>query len=565
MSTGAQYIQLLHQTAIQLEQQNLADEIMQLQQKLSSAEINVVITGFFKRGKSSLINALIGQNIMPTGVVPVTAIITLLKYAAFPGIEIVYKNNQTEKNDLHCLQQYVSEEENPENIKNVSHVIVYHPAPILQQITIIDTPGVGSSLEHNTDTTLQFLTKIDVAIFVLSADMPISKSDIEFLAQLKLQVNDIVFVENKKDLLNISDLEKMMAHNKKMIAEHCNIPIAEIAIIPVSANTHLAGNMATSGIDNLLQLLEKNIAQNKPTIVQQSTERQLALIEQSIRSLIQLRLDNLQMPVQELNQRVNNFQATKSVLLNEIEGFHAILQHYIQKLNETVHVQCNDKAKGIETEIIALIERYLHPSYQLLEKQYQQQLIKTLNQIIRTGFDQLKTQLEESSKAQFKQILEQYLLNSKNILHNIAIHFSDYLNTGIETIVEKFDWKAYTASYITLNGLDKEAIITKNNPLFYLTKKSKEQLIVQSVLQQYHEIIVQNTASIIYEAQYKIQESFRKFNSDFKIKVQQLFNTLEQEMVITMQKTNELNFNTQGSITTLETMKNNLNCFTHSV
>ncbi|MCZ0211585.1 dynamin family protein, partial [Streptomyces sp. UMAF16] len=107
-----------------------------------------------------------GQNIMPIGVVPVTAIITLLKYAAFPGIEIVYKNNQTEKNDLHCLQQYVSEEENPENIKNVSHVIVYHPASILQQITIVDTPGVGSSLEHNTDTTLQFLTKIDVAIFV---------------------------------------------------------------------------------------------------------------------------------------------------------------------------------------------------------------------------------------------------------------------------------------------------------------------------------------------------------------------------------------------------------------
>ncbi|NIM33913.1 MAG: hypothetical protein GTN67_00130 [Hydrotalea flava] len=561
MSTGAQNIQLLHQTAIQLEQQNLADEIMQLQHKLSSAEINVVITGFFKRGKSSLINALIGQNIMPIGVVPVTAIITLLKYAAFPGIEIVYKNNQTEKNDLHCLQQYVSEEENPENIKNVSHVIVYHPASILQQITIVDTPGVGSSLEHNTDTTLQFLTKIDVAIFVLSADMPISKSDIEFLAQLKLQVNDIVFVENKKDLLNISDLEKVLAHNKKIIAEHCNIPIAEIDIIPVSANTHLAGNMATSGIDNLLQLLEKNIAQNKPTIVQQSTKRQLALIEQSIRLFIQLRLDNLQMPVQELNQRISNFQATKSVLLNEIEGFHAILQHYIQKLNETVNTQCNDAAKAIETEIIACIESYLHPSFQLLEKPEQHKLIKALNQIIRAGFEQLKTQLEQSSKTQFKQILEQYLFNAKNILHNIAIHFSDYLNTGIETIVEKFDWNAYTASYITLNGLDKEAIITKNNPPFYLTKKSKEKHIVQSVLQQYHEIIVQNTASIIYETQYKIQESFRKFNADFKIRVQQLLQTLEQEMRITIEKTKALNFNTHETIAALENTKSRLNNF----
>ncbi|WP_298297916.1 dynamin family protein [Hydrotalea sp.] len=561
MPTNSAYIQLLLQTADQLEQKSLVDDLVQLQKKLNDEEINVVITGIFKRGKSTLINALIGENIMPTGVVPVTAIITILKYAAFSAIEIVYKNKTSEKKALHCLQQYVSEEDNPENIKNVSHVIVYHHAPLLQQITIIDTPGVGSSFEHNTDTTLQFLTKIDIAIFVLSADMPVSKSDIEFLTQLKSQIKNIVFVENKKDLLNTADLEKVITHNKKIIAQQCNMTMENVTVIPISAYQHLQGNTDESGFKNLVAVLEKNITQNKTSILLQSTARQLALIEQSLQSLIQLRIDNLQMPVQELYQRMNHFQSTQSVLLNEIEGFQAILQHHIQKLNETVHTHCNDKAKNMETDVIALIESYLHPAYQLLNKPEQQQLIKTLNKMIRSSFEKLKTQLEESSKAQFKQILEQYLFNSKNILHNIAIHFSGYLNTGIETIVEKFDWKAYTAFYITLNGLDKEVILTKNSTHFMLSKKDKEKYISKAILEQYHEIIIHNTAAIIYEVQYKIQESFRKFNADFKLKVQQLLQTLEQEMSTTMEKTKTLNFNTKESIATLENIKNRLNNF----
>lgn len=549
-------ISLLLNTAQTLEQDNLADDIMQLQQKMHSEEVNIVITGIFKRGKSSLINALIQENIMPTGVVPVTAIITILKYAATPSLEIFFKNKEKVTKAISSLNEFVSEEENPENIKNVAHVIVYHPAPILKTITIIDTPGVGSSFEHNTDTTLQFLNKIDVAIFVLSADMPISKTDIEFLQQLHAQIKNIVFVENKKDLLSTTDLQKMLDHNKKTISIQLQMPIESINIIPISANQQLQGNIAESGFELLLQLLNSNISKNKSSILEQSIGRQFNLIQQNLVSIIQLRINNLQLPIQQLSERIQQFENTQHVLLNEIEGFHAILQHHIKKLNEKVHEQCNAKAKYFDTTIQSLIQQYSNnKAFALLDVTVQQALINDLNKLIQSGYEQLKTSLEESSKLQFKSILEQYLFNSKNMLHNIAIHFSDFLNTGIESIVEKFDWQAYTAFYITLNGLDKEAVINNNHNIFYFSKKSKEQQIIKSIQEQYHDIIIQNTAAIIYEVQYKIQESFRKFNADFKLKVQQLLQTLDKEMKATQAQTKNLNFNVQDTIAKLEAMK----------
>ncbi|PZX66067.1 dynamin family protein [Hydrotalea sandarakina] len=553
-------ISLLLNTAHTLEQDNLIDDIMQLQQKMHNEELNIVITGIFKRGKSSLINALIQENIMPTGVVPVTAIITILKYAATPSLEIFFKNKEKVTKPISSLNEFVSEEENPENIKNVAHVIVYHPAPILKTITIIDTPGVGSSFEHNTDTTLQFLNKIDVAIFVLSADMPISKTDIEFLQQLYAQIKNIVFVENKKDLLSATDLQKMLDHNKKTISVQLQMPIESITIIPISANQQLQGNMAESGFELLLQSLNSNISKNKSSILEQSIGRQLNLIQQSLISIIQLRINNLQLPVQQLSERIQQFENTQHVLLNEIEGFHAILQHHIKKLDETVHEQCNAKAKYFDATIQSLIQQYSNNNpFALLDITVQQALINDLNKLIKSGYEQLKTALEESSKLQFKSILEQYLFNSKNILHNIAIHFSDFLNTGIESIVEKFDWQAYTAFYITLNGLDKEAVINNNHTIFHFSKKSKEQQIIKSIQEQYHDIIIQNTAAIIYEVQYKIQESFRKFNADFKLKVQQLLQTLDKEMKATQAQTKNLNFNVQDTIAHLEAMKLQLN------
>jgi GTP-binding protein EngB required for normal cell division len=553
-------ISLLLNTAHTLEQDNLIDDIMQLQQKMHNEELNIVITGIFKRGKSSLIKAVIQENIMPTGVVPVTAIINLLKYAATPSLEIFFKKKEKVTKPISSLNEFVSEEENPENIKNVAHVIVYHPAPILKTITIIDTPGVGSSFEHNTDTTLQFLNKIDVAIFVLSADMPISKTDIEFLQQLYEQIKNIVFVENKKDLLSATHLQKMLDHNKKTISVQLQMPIESITIIPISANQQLQGNMAESGFELLLQSLNCNISKNKPSILEQSIGRQLNLIQQRLISIIQLRINNLQLPVQQLPESIQQYEKTQHVLLNEIEGFYAILQHHIKKVDETVHEQCNAKAKYFDATIQSLIQEYSYNNpIALLDITVQQALINDLNKLIKSGYEQWKTALEESSKLQFKSILEQYLFNSKNILLNIAIHFSDFLNTGIESIVEKFDWQAYTAFYITLNGLDKEAIINNNHTIFHFSKKSKEQQIIKSIQEQYHDIIIKNTAAIIYEEQYKIQGSFRKFNADFKLTVQQLLQTLDKEMKATQAQTKNLNFNVQDTIAHLEAMKSQLN------
>jgi predicted GTPase len=76
--------------------------------------------------------------------------------------------------------QYVSEEFNPKNAKQVKYIRVFSNSAILENLILVDTPGVGSVFTHNSDTTFDFLPKIDAALFVLSADLPISKTTRSF-------------------------------------------------------------------------------------------------------------------------------------------------------------------------------------------------------------------------------------------------------------------------------------------------------------------------------------------------------------------------------------------------
>jgi len=126
------------------------------------------------------------------------------------------------------VSRYVNEDENPANEKQVQVVSIFDNAPILKVVSLVDTPGIGSSFEHNTATTLQFIPKIDAALFLLSADMPISRMDTDFLKELRKTVPKIVFVMNKKDLLSESDFRKLVQHNTQTIAAIMDLPAEQI-------------------------------------------------------------------------------------------------------------------------------------------------------------------------------------------------------------------------------------------------------------------------------------------------------------------------------------------------
>jgi GTP-binding protein EngB required for normal cell division len=175
-------------------------------ERLRGATFRLAVLGEFKRGKSTLINALLGAPVLPMGVVPLTAIVTEVRHGAEPGAEIEFLDRTARTIAPAELPAYVTEPGNPRNEKRVRRAVVRHPAPLLDEgVVIYDTPGVGSVLRHNSEMTYAFLAEADAVVLVLAADQPASADERELLGALAAVTDRILCAVNRVDLLSAED------------------------------------------------------------------------------------------------------------------------------------------------------------------------------------------------------------------------------------------------------------------------------------------------------------------------------------------------------------------------
>jgi small GTP-binding protein len=133
----------------------------------------LVIAGEFNSGKSSFINALLGERVLPEGVTPTTDRINILRHGA-----AVSEN---------LLEAYLLERT--------------HPAEVLREINIVDTPGTNAIIRRHEELTRDFVPRSDLVLFVTSADRPFTESERGFLEQIREWGKKIVFIVNKIDIL----------------------------------------------------------------------------------------------------------------------------------------------------------------------------------------------------------------------------------------------------------------------------------------------------------------------------------------------------------------------------
>jgi tRNA U34 5-carboxymethylaminomethyl modifying GTPase MnmE/TrmE len=180
--------------------------LSEVRAKLEHEAFNLVILGQFKRGKSTFINALLGEPILPTAIVPLTSVVTILRYGPKLRVEVHYVDDRRQEVDLYELPAHITEKGNPRNKKGVKEVTVFYPSEYLKAgVRIIDTPGAGSVYSHNTDVAYAYLPHVDAAIFVVSADPPLSNSEHQFLKDVRSFVDKLFFVLNKIDQVSNDD------------------------------------------------------------------------------------------------------------------------------------------------------------------------------------------------------------------------------------------------------------------------------------------------------------------------------------------------------------------------
>ena len=197
----------------------------------------VLFCGEFKRGKSSLVNAIIGTELCPTDIGIATSVVTTIKYGAVKKA-VRYYGNLLENAD--SLKSEEIEWEDIEKytmgdvleIDNTILVELSYPSPFLKNgITIIDTPGIGGLDPRHAILTHMALPKADVIVFVTDAGEPLTQSELEFYESKVLSCGkqNVVLV-NKSDILTADTLATHVSNTKLQLAK-----LGGPEVIPVSA------------------------------------------------------------------------------------------------------------------------------------------------------------------------------------------------------------------------------------------------------------------------------------------------------------------------------------------
>jgi Dynamin family len=194
--------------------QAAAERCQELLVQLAEDRFNLAVVGQFKRGKSTLMNAVLGRDLLPTGLLPLTSAITTLCYGPTERVVLRRKGWSWEQEaPLAQLPDYITERGNPGNEKGLLEARVELPLPFLRRgLHFIDTPGIGSARHENTATTYAFLPQMAAVIFVTSVEAPLSEADEGFLLDIRGQVRHLFVVVNKLDLLAGTDREDVLGY-----------------------------------------------------------------------------------------------------------------------------------------------------------------------------------------------------------------------------------------------------------------------------------------------------------------------------------------------------------------
>lgn len=241
--------------------------------KLAEDHFTLAVLGQFKRGKSSLMNAIIGRELLPTGVLPLTSVITTLRYGPEERLIISQAGSSfTKELSVDSLSDYVTEKGNPGNQKKIKSACVELPVPFLRRgIEFVDTPGVGSAIVANTAVTYEFLPKCDAVIFVTGADTPMTSTELSFLKEIREYVDKIFFVVNKIDLPTENERSEVLQFVAGAITSQ--IGRNDVKIFPVSARLGLNARMngdpvlyEQSGLKSLEESLSSFLSEEKSAV-----------------------------------------------------------------------------------------------------------------------------------------------------------------------------------------------------------------------------------------------------------------------------------------------------------
>lgn len=398
------------------------EDIAKASQALRNGVFRLLVLGDMKRGKSTFLNALIGENLLPSDVNPCTAILTILRYGLEKKVTVHFNNGSSPENlDFKTFKQRytidASEAKELEQQKKlafpeVSHAVVEYPLPLLEKgVEIIDSPGLNDTEARN-ELSLGYVNNCHAILFVMRASQPCTLGERRYLENyIKSRGLTVFFLINawdqvKESLIDPDDKEELAESEEKLrrvfkanLAEYCQIDgydvyderVFEVSSIQAlrrrlkNPDASLEGTGFTEFMGAISTFLTKEravselrqartLARLAYQHVNEAIERRVPLLEQDIEEL-KRRIDSVEPEFDKLTDISNQFQTEiRTVKQQKAREVADAFRTYVLKLGDTFEsdflryqpelkfMDFLDKGKreAFETALKQAFEKYLH-------------------------------------------------------------------------------------------------------------------------------------------------------------------------------------------------------------
>jgi GTP-binding protein EngB required for normal cell division len=316
-------------------------------------ELNLAVFGRFKAGKSSFLNHLLQREVLPVGVVPLTSVVTQICHGN-REMALVYRIGERDAENIPIgeISAYITEARNPANAKRVSLLQIYLPElENLPDLQLVDTPGLDSLLQHNTEAATAWSPNVDLAVVATSVDPPLSKQDIELIERLMRFTPKICVLLTKVDQLEDRERDEVLEYVSSEL--RCRFE-SQVRVFPYSIR---------AGFEALRNHFEMEYL--RPVIAAGGKNR-CGLMQRKLQELLQSASEYLQIALRIAEKT----EAEQEALRKEIRALEESLADRKLQIRLAVQYGIGHCRKWIENHLQRAVSNALQNG---LEEQFEQQ------------------------------------------------------------------------------------------------------------------------------------------------------------------------------------------------
>ncbi len=434
-------LQELGEIATSLGAKSLKERLdRELVKKLEEDRFHLVVVGEFNHGKSTFVNALLGETVLPVGVTPTTAAIHHLKYAEKPEATVVYQSGNRESIAFDEARRFaVGGGKSPDE---VDYLEVGYPAKLLEErILLVDTPGVNDLSLQRADITYSYIPRADAVLFLLDAGQILKESERQFLNDklLKAARDKIVFVITKWDILNDDEKKEALAYARTQLANLVKDPV----VFPISAETALqGGGMDKSGMPELLAHLTTFLAEERGRILLDNALGEGVYVGNLLSKGVDARRRSLSMKTEELERRIKTLE-------EDLKGTAGTIEQRRMKIREEI----SGIKVGAQKDLERFVEDTIRQLPNVIESAKQDDLRKFLPAFLEDTFRQWAEAESKEIAQKLETLAEKTIALIKEDAHDATKRVGEALGGDVKKLdiqVDTFRYDAGIAAVLVL-------------------------------------------------------------------------------------------------------------------